>query len=140
DRAAFGFGDAREHAEVALAHQANFECRSEAFERLGVAREEQAPRSSGTEPMHRRPRPLGAEPQIVQMIHERRAARARPVHWQAARLVDHQSLAILVENRDRHASADAIRRIASASTASSAAKLMRKPSCPPNALAGTIAT
>ena len=73
---------------------------------------------------------LEAQSQRVEMVGQAFAAGARPVERQARRLVDHQRLGVFEQDRKldaAHATAPAIRRSASSSSASEAAKLMRKP-------------
>src|SRR5829696_3165423 len=74
-------------------------------------------------------------------ILEARPTRARALDRKTRGLVDDQRFAVLEQDGDGvHANAAAIRRSASSSTAWSAAKLIRKPASPPNALAATTAT
>src|SRR5690606_16252387 len=60
--------DARQYAEVALADLPRLERRGEAPERLRIAREQQAARGVGVEPVNRHRRPLEAEPERIEMV------------------------------------------------------------------------
>ena len=128
-------------AQIDLLYLARFEGGVEPLQRLGIAGHQQAARGVGVDPVDRNRHALKAQLQFFQMVFQAAATGAGPLDRQAGGLVDYQGLAIFVQDRDHaHCSASAMRRTASESLASSAAKLMRKPLLPPKDEAGTTAT
>ena len=78
-----------------LGHRARLERGVEAFERLGIARQQQAARGIGVEPVDRHRIALKAEPQRAEMILKAWPARAGAFDGKAGGLVDDERFAVL---------------------------------------------
>src|SRR3546814_3556425 len=87
DRARFALRDAVENREIALFDLPLLKGPAKPAQRLGIARQQQTARSVGVEPVHRYGGALEAEPELVELICQRRTAAARRVEWQTGRLV-----------------------------------------------------
>ena len=155
DRALFARNLARHDPEIDLGHLARLESCGKALQRLGIARQQQAARGIAVQPVDRERFALEPEAQGIEVVFKAFAASPRTIEREACGLVDDKGFAVFEQDgKIDHlckipmarsgpgvqATAAAIRRTASIRLASSAAKLMRKPTRPPKAEAGTTAT